>query len=26
VHYSSKELFPVFLDPEPVKRRILSEP
>ncbi len=26
VHYSSKELFPVFLDPEPVRRRILSEP
>jgi len=25
VHYSSSELFPVFLDPEPVRQRILSE-
>lgn len=26
VHYSSGELFPVFLDPEPVKKRVMSEP
>jgi MoaA/NifB/PqqE/SkfB family radical SAM enzyme len=25
-HYSSSELFPVFLDPEPVRRRIMEEP
>lgn len=26
VHYSSSELYPVFLDPEPVSRRVLAEP
>jgi len=26
IHYSSDELSPVFLDPEPVRQRVLSEP
>jgi organic radical activating enzyme len=25
VHYAGSELYPVFLDPEPIRRRILSE-
>jgi len=26
IHYSSEELYPVFLDPEPVRERVLGEP
>lgn len=26
VHYSSSELYPLFLDPEPVRKRVMAEP
>lgn len=26
VHYAGAELYPVFLDPEPIRRRVLAEP
>ncbi|HNU68453.1 MAG TPA: radical SAM protein [Myxococcota bacterium] len=26
VHYKSSELYPVFLDPEPIRQKVLSEP